>query len=305
MKILLLIFIFVIGTITSTLSQTNSPWVDEMSSISNIGDKFRQVLGPTNNAGSHNGEMCYNVAGNYVDEEYYSFESEQLDLLLWSEVSVEFTIESNIRTNDQFAFWYYDAAVADWSGFDLSNLTGTYTVTIPTSTTYISFDLSTISSNGGLNGKFAHVDRIVLNDPAQALPVELISFTARLENNINLIEWSTASENNSERFDLEQSSNGVNWRLINSTPSSGNSTQLIHYTYTDNFPSHIINYYRLVQYDFDGEFEIFGPIAVDNRKREKRIVKYVSLSGQEIDPTSTTGLVIGILDNGTTVKVYL
>ena len=286
-------------------AQTSSPWIDEMTSISNIGDKFRQVLGPTGNAGSHAGGMCYNISGTYADEEYYSFESEQLDLSLWSEVSVEFTIESNIRTNDQFAFWYYDAAVSDWSGFDLSNLTGTYTVTIPTSTTYISFDLSTISSNGGLNGKFAHIDRIVLNDPAQALPVELILFTARLENNINLIEWSTESEYNSDHFDLEQSENGIDWKLLTSIPAAGNSTQLIHYVYSECLPLPIINYYRLVQYDFDGESETFGPIVVDNRKQEKRILRYVSLSGQEIDPTSTTGLVLGILEDGTSIKVYL
>ena len=46
-------------------------------------------------------------------------------------------------------------------------------------------------------------------------------------------------------------------------------------------------------------------VVVDNRKAEKRILRYVSMSGQEIDPTSTTGLVLGILEDGTTVKVYL
>jgi len=52
-------------------------------------------------------------------------------------------------------------------------------------------------------------------------------------------------------------------------------------------------------------FEIFGPIAIDNRKPEKRIVKYVDLSGKEIDPSSTTGLVIGIFEDGTTIKLFL
>ena len=62
------------------------------------------------------------------------------------------------------------------------------------------------------------------------------------------------------------------------------------YSFVDVTPLSTINYYRLVQYDWDGEFEIYGPIAIDNRKEEKRIVKYVSLSGQEINPTSTTAL---------------
>ncbi len=303
MKSLLFTIILLLSFVAQ--SQTASPWIDEMTSISSAGDKFNQVLGPTANAGSHNGEMCYNITGTYIDEEYYSFESEQLDLSLWSEVSVEFTIESNIRNNDLFSFYYYDAAVSGWSGFDLSNLTGTYTVTIPTTATYISFDLSTISSNGGLNGKYAHVDRIVLSDPGSPLPVELISFTAKLNNNVNLIEWSTASENNSDRFEIEQSENGTDWKLITSVPAAENSTQLIHYVYSECFPLPIINYYRLVQYDIDGKFEIFGPVVVDNRKAEKRILRYVSMSGQEIDPTSTTGLVLGILEDGTTVKVYL
>jgi hypothetical protein len=286
-------------------SQTTSPWVDEMTSISNIGDKFRQVLGPTGNAGSHNGEMCYNISGTYIDEEYYSFESEQLDLLLWSEVSVEFTIESNIRTNDQFAFWYYDTSVPGWSGFDLSNLTGTYTVTIPTTTTYISFDLSTLSSNGNLNGKYAHVDRIVLSDPGATLPVELLYFEGNKSKYGNILNWSTASEQNSDRFDVEWSRDGYEWSLIGNVVSSGNSTMTLDYSFTDVIPLPTINYYRLVQYDWDGKYEIYGPIAIDNRKEEKRIVKYVSLSGQEINPISTTGLVIAIYEDGTTTKVFL
>ena len=168
----------------------------------------------------------------------------------------------------------------------------------------ISFDLSTFS-NGNLNGKYAHVDRIVLSDPASPLPVELVTFVAELENDINVIEWSTASEWNSDYFNVEWSDDTENWRTISTTPAAGYSTQLIHYIYYDCFPQPIINYYRLVQFDFDGESETFGPIVVDNRKQEKRILRYVSLSGQEIDPSSTTGLVIGIFEDGTTVKVYL
>ena len=120
-----------------------------------------------------------------------------------------------------------------------------------------------------------------------------------------LIEWSTASEWNSDQFNVEWSDDTENWRTISTTPAAGYSNQLFHYVYYDCFPQPIINYYRLVQFDFDGESETFGPIVVDNRKQEKRILRYVSLSGQEIDPTSTTGLVIGILEDGTTVKVYL
>jgi len=285
-------------------SQTPSPWIDEMTSIGQPGDKFRLFTGQPN-TGSHNGEMCFNVAGNYLDEEYYSFESEGLDLLLWAEVSVEFTIESNLRNNDQFAFYYYDGATSSWSGFDLSNLTGTYTVTIPTSTTSISFDLSTLNSNGGLNGKYAHIDRIVLSDPASPLPVELLYFEGEKQGTTNVLNWSTASENNSDYYDIEFSRDAYTWYSLGTLPAAGNSTMTLDYSFTDVTPLSTINYYRLVQYDWDGNFEVYGPIVIDNRKEEKRIVKYVSLSGQEINPTSTTGLVIVIYEDGTTTKVYL
>ena len=79
----------------------------------------------------------------------------------------------------------------------------------------------------------------------------------------------------------------------------------LYYNYVVENPLPIVNYYRLIQYDWDGMYEIFGPIAIDNRKREKRIVKYVNISGQEVDPQKTTGLVIGILEDGSSIKVYL
>lgn len=288
----------------TVFTQTTSPWIDEMTSISGIGDKFRLVTGQVN-TGSHAGEMCYNVSGTYLDEEYYSFESEPLDFSLWSEVNVEFTIASNLRNNDQFAFYYYDGATSSWSGFDISGLSGTYTVTIPTTSTLISFDLSTISSNGNLNGKYAHVDRIELSDANTPLPVELLSFTVELEENSNLIKWSTASEYNSNYFNVEWSADNVDWRILTTVPAAGYSTELINYFYLDYSPQPIINYYRLVQFDFDGESEIFGPIVIDNRKQEKRILRYVSLSGQEIDPSSTTGLVIAVFEDGTSARMYL
>lgn len=285
-------------------AQTTSPWIDEMTSISQIGDKFRLVTGQ-GNTGSHDGEMCYNLVGNYLDEEYYSFESETLDLTTWAEVSVEFTIASNLRNNDQFAFYYFDDATLSWSGYDLSDLIGTYTVNIPTTTSMISFDLSTISSNGNLNGKYAHVDRIVLSDPASPLPIELLSFEAEKWEDRNIIKWQTASEYNSDYFDVQWSVDDINWNSIGKIPAVGFSTSLIsysviHYDFRSDF-----NYYRLIQYDFDGQFEVFGPIVVDNREPKKRIVKYVNLSGQEVNPLFTTGLVIGVFDDGTTTKVYL
>jgi len=287
----------------SAFAQTPFPWVDEMTSLNQPGDKFQLITGQ-GNTGSHGGFLCYNNVGNYIDDEYYSFESDTLDLSLWTEVEVIITTASNIRNGDQFAFWYYNP-VDGWAGYNLSNLIGTYTFSIPTTTTLISFDLNT-NANGNVNGKYVHVDRIEMTDPGGTpLPIELISFEGHEHEGCNHLDWVTASEANTDRYDVEWSRNAYVWDVIGTLPAAGNSNMNLYYSFVDESPLPIINYYRLVQYDWDGQFEIFGPIAIDNRKPEKRIVKYVSLSGQEIDPSSTTGLVIGIFEDGTSATMYL
>ena len=104
---------------------------------------------------------------------------------------------------------------------------------------------------------------------------------------------------------MEWSKDAYEWLPIGDVPAAGNSNMNLEYTFRHEDFINGVNYYRLTQYDFDGQFEVFKIIAIDNAKREKRIVKYVSLSGQEIDPSSTTGLVIGIFEDGTTIKVFL
>ena len=287
----------------SIFSQTPYPWTDDFTSIGQVGDKFTLITGQPN-TGSHDGFLCYNLSGNYIDNEYYSFESEPLDLSSWTEVEVTVTVASNIRNGDVFAFWYYNT-VDGWAGVDLSNLTGTYTFNIPTTTTLVSVDLNT-NTNGNVNGKYAHMDRLEMNDPGGApLPVELTYFEGHEHEGCNHLEWSTESEYSTDYYDVEWSRDSYVWESIGIIPAAGNSNMTLYYNFVDEFPLPIINYYRLVQYDWDGMYEIFGPIAIDNRKKEKRIVKYVNISGQEVDPQYTTGLVIGILEDGSTIKVYL
>ncbi len=284
-------------------SQTPFPWIDDFNSLSQPGDKFTLITGQPN-TGSHGGFLCYNNVGNYIDDEYYSFESDTLDLSLWTEVEVIVTVASSLRNNDIFAFWYYNP-VDGWQGYDLSNRIGTYTFPIPTTTTLVSVDLNT-NANGNVNGKYAHMDKLEMTDPGGiALPIELISFEGHEHDGCNHLDWATASEANTDYYDVEWSRDAYEWDVIGTLHSAGNSNMNLYYNYVVENPLPIVNYYRLVQYDWDGMYEIFGPIAIDNRKREKRIVKYVNISGQEVDPQKTTGLVIGILEDGSTIKVYL
>ena len=66
-----------------------------------------------------------------------------------------------------------------------------------------------------------------------------------------------------------------------------------------------INYYRLSQYDFNGFYEIFDPISIDNRVLERRVVKYLNILGQEIDyeKINSEGVYIEVYDDRTTKKI--
>ena len=84
----------------------------------------------------------------------------------------------------------------------------------------------------------------------------------------------------------------------------GNSTEYVEYITWDCSYQSIVNYYQLIQYDIDGRFEIFDPIAIDNSTTEQRTVKYINLMGQEVNPLTTRGVIIEIHEDGSMRKIF-
>jgi len=151
---------------------------------------------------------------------------------------------------------------------------------------------------GGTTGTFG----ILANSPI-GLPVELLYFEGYTHPSYNLLKWATASEHNSDYFSLEKSIDGENWEKIHQEQAAGNSTEKIQYLYLDNINISTINYYRLIQYDIDGVFKIYGPISLNNLTKEKKIIKVINLLGQEIDEHAT-GFVIEVYEDGTLKKTW-
>lgn len=85
-----------------------------------------------------------------------------------------------------------------------------------------------------------------------ALPVELVYWTATPRGKTVELAWATASESGAEDFLLERSADGVNFSPVASLPAAGNSSESEEYVYTDEQPLTGRSYYRLVQRDFDG-----------------------------------------------------
>jgi hypothetical protein len=88
------------------------------------------------------------------------------------------------------------------------------------------------------------------------LPVELIRFTARaVDNEYISLEWTTATEIENDGFEIQRSANGVDFEAIGWVNGNGNSTAKNDYSFNDYEAVLGVNYYRLKQIDFDGQFE--------------------------------------------------
>lgn len=96
-----------------------------------------------------------------------------------------------------------------------------------------------------------------------ALSVELIEFTGRVQDDGNLLNWSTASEINSKNFVLQQSIDGTQFSVINVQESAGNSNSRQDYSFLDMNAPAGVSYYRLMEISQDGVEKIYGVIALD------------------------------------------
>lgn len=134
------------------------------------------------------------------------------------------------------------------------------------------------------------------------LPVELTSFNAVCEEGKGVnVTWSTASEHNSSYFDVLKSEDGHNWRSISIVSAAGNSTSNINYGVVDAEKANGIAYYKLMQYDIDGQSKEYGPISSDCYHLGEMVVKtFPNPGGDEfyvelISPEATS-TVITIID---------
>lgn len=98
---------------------------------------------------------------------------------------------------------------------------------------------------------------------ANILPVELLSFTAKAEDDKVAINWATSTEINSDYFVVERSKDGVHFEALETVKAAGYSYDQIDYTTVDYSPNEGINYYRIQQVDLDGKTEYSEVISVE------------------------------------------
>ncbi|MBK7629749.1 MAG: hypothetical protein IPJ23_03365 [Ignavibacteriales bacterium] len=97
----------------------------------------------------------------------------------------------------------------------------------------------------------------------EAVPVELVSFTAQTTDAGVVLNWTTATEINNSGFTIERGRDEENFTQIAFVKGKGTTTEISNYNYVDTEIESGKYYYRLKQTDFDGTFEYLNVVLVD------------------------------------------
>lgn len=157
-----------------------------------------------------------------------------------------------------------DLRVAKWDGSQWLNLgnggtTGTTSAgTVVNSSTITTYSPFTLGSSNTLN----------------PLPVNLLSFNAKLIDNLVAIKWSTSNEINNDYFTIEKSINGIEWTTLTTVDASESNENVKFYEAFDLSPLHGIQYYRLRQTDINGQSKYYDKVFVNVTSTKPEIVAY-------------------------------
>ncbi|MBD0399922.1 T9SS type A sorting domain-containing protein [Flammeovirga sp. EKP202] len=161
-------------------------------------------------------------------------------------------------------------------------------------------------SGGRLNGIMSIDEIEVSNNNVGDLPIELSSFTvASTDQQSVALSWTSAMEINNDYYEVLRSVDQANWESIGIISGAGNSNYAIDYTFIDEEPLSRA-YYQLVQYDFDGGSEAFGPLFISLQKDDVdnfQVKTYpnvihdepISLSIQDL--STTNAIMVQVIDN--------
>ncbi len=161
------------------------------------------------------------------------------------------------------------------SGFNLPSRV------LPNEEFYLAWSYSVISTSTTSNAQALSIDNVSLTANA-VLPVTTTNFTAKPINKSILLNWQTLSEQENKHFEIERSADGELFASVATIAGAGNSNEVKNYAYTDYSPLAGVNYYRLLQQDFNGTTTIVKTVAVNPQLNVNQLSVFVGANGVNV-----------------------
>ncbi len=146
----------------------------------------------------------------------------------------------------------------------------------------------------------------------EALPVEIVSFTAEIKNNVVEMLWKTASEVNNYGFEIERSriqntearsqNKKEPWIKAGFVEGNGTTTSPKEYSFADKNLSSGKYIYRLKQIDHDGQFEYSQSVEVEVGNAPKVFTLQQNYPNP-FNPVTTIGFTLQV-SGMTSLKIY-
>ena len=276
----------------------------------------RLISGPNTYGGSFDEEghsVVETTDGGYVvgglysqsfgDKDFYLFKTDNVGILLWEKAyggtksdlanSMVLTSDGGFAlTGQTYSFVpglgyssYVVKTDADGNSCGGTNLKPTSTVVNNYVLAAPGSVVSTASTISSANSTYTTTSVSSSTGLCVVLPIELLSFNGTNEGGENKLYWTTASEINNDYFIVERDKEQEvgEWEETGKVKGAGNSNQKLNYSFVDEHSFVGVNYYRLKQTDFDGNFSYSKTISISNQHINQSIINiYPIPSYQEL-----------------------
>jgi hypothetical protein len=142
----------------------------------------------------------------------------------------------------------------------------------------------------GINGNAGHAYQCYDGNPGtdgSNLSVELLSFSAYIEDDFITFEWETSTEINNSGFEIQQSKDGDRWSAIAFVEGKGTTYDHQKYSYRQRVEHEVRVYFRLKQVDFDGSSSYSNIVCIRSFEKTEELITY---------PNPTRGLITLMLN---------
>ncbi len=161
--------------------------------------------------------------------------------------------------------------------------------------------------DGSTNNSNGAAGRVIIDVVTfTALPIKLSKFSVSNNDDKAIVSWVTESEINNEVFIIEKSFDGRTFFELEKVHGAGNSYNAINYSIEDKNLNAGINYYRLKQIDYDGQYSYSDIINlnVDKRNAKYKPVNYFGNTIHLNKENEETYNINIFASNGALLKTY-